>query len=163
MRWKFTLAVAAAVVLTGCADKPKTTAGEPTLQETQSWLHSFAADRGAGATYDGSGCSGAVTWWEANGIPYYTFSFSLKDLDPQSARSVQTVVSPPALQNMWRATAVTTNNLKKVAVYNHHTRQNEQDDSVIEGTVFRSAEGADRFAKALHHAIVLCGGKPLLF
>jgi hypothetical protein len=116
----------------------------------------------AGATYDGSGCSGTVTWLE-NGIPYYTFSFSLKDLDPPSARSVQTVVSPPALQNMWSATAVTTNNLKKVAVYNHHTRQNEQDDSVIEGTVFRSAEDADRFAKALHHAIGLCGGKPSLF
>jgi hypothetical protein len=64
---------------------------------------------------------------------------------------------------MWRATAVTTNNLKKVAVYNHHTKQNEQDDSVIEGIGFRSSEDADRFAKALRHAIVLCGGKPSPF
>jgi hypothetical protein len=152
-----------AVALAGCRGTPKETAGEPSLQETQAWMHSFAADRGAGATYEGSGCSGAVTWLETDGSLYYTFSFSLKDLDPESARSVQTVISPPALQNMWRATAVTTNNLKKVAVYNHHTKQNEQDDSVIEGIGFRSSEDADRFAKALRHAIVLCGGKPSPF
>jgi len=161
MRLKFTFAVAA-VVLAGCGDKPKTTASEPTLQETQAWMHSFAADRGAGSTYEGSGCSGAVTWLETDGSLYYTFSFSLKDLDPQSARSVQTVVSPPALANIWRATAVTTNNLKKVAVYNHQTNQHTQ-DSVIEGINFRTNEDADRFAKALRHAIVLCGGKPSPF
>jgi len=125
-------------------------------------MHSFAADRGAGATYDGSGCSGVVTWLETDSSLYYTFSFSFADLDPNTAKSVHTIISPPALQNMWRATAVTTNNLKKVAVYNYQTKQRVQ-DSVIEGISFRSDEDADRFAKALHHAIVLCGGKPSAF
>lgn len=153
--------VATAVMLSGCGTKTKTTAGEPSLEETQQWMHSFVVDRGAGGTYEGSSCSGAVTWLE-DGSPYYTFSFSFKDLDPNTAKSVQTVVSPPAIRNIWRATAVTTNNLKKVAVYNHQTKQSTQ-DSVIEGISFRSAEDADRFAKALHHTIVVCGGKPSPF
>lgn len=57
---------------------------------------------------------------------------------------------------------MTTNNLKKMGVYNHQTKQSEQ-DSVIEGITFTSAEDADRFAKALRHVIVLCGGKPSPF
>jgi len=136
-------------------------ATEPSLRETQEWMRSFVADRGASATFEGSGCSGAITWLD-EGSSYYTFSFSFGDLDPNTAKSVHTVVSPPALQNMWRATAVTTNNLKKVAVYNHQTKQSEL-DSVIEGIPFRSDEDADRFAKALRHAILLCGGKPSPF
>ena len=135
MRLKFILAIA--MVLVGCGNKAKTTAGQPSLQETQRWMHDFVADRGAGATYDGSGCSGVVTWLEKDGSPYYTFSFSFGDLDPNTATSVHTVVSPPVLQNMWRAMAVTTNNLKKIAVYNHQTEQHTQ-DSVIEGINFRS-------------------------
>jgi hypothetical protein len=154
-----------AVVITmlscGCKPTPKTIAGEPSLQETQTWMHSFAADRGSGATFEGSGCSATITWLE-NGGPYYTFSFSFQDLDPNSAKTVQTIVSPPALRNMWRATAVTTNNLKRVAVYNYESKQRVQ-DSVIEGIPFGSGEDADRFAKALRHATVLCGGKPSTF
>jgi hypothetical protein len=61
MRLKFTFAVATAVVLAGCGDKPKTTAGEPTLQETQVWMHDFVAARGFGGptfpTFEGSDCS----------------------------------------------------------------------------------------------------------
>lgn len=154
-------AVATAAMLTGCRDTPKTTAGEPSLQDTQTWMRSFAADRGAGATFEGSGCSGSITWVD-NGNPEYAFSFSFKDLDPNTAKSVHTIISPPALENMWRATAVTTNNLKKVAVYHYGTKEHTQ-DSVIEGIPFRTTEDADRFAKALHHAIVLCGGKPSAF
>ena len=154
-------AVATAMLSCGCKATPKTIAGEPSLQETQAWMRSFAADRASGATYDGSGCSATITWLY-NGGPQYTFSFSFEDLDPNSARAVQTVVSPPALRNMWRATAVTTNNLKKVAVYNYQNKQNEQDD-VIEGIPFSSKEDADRFAKALRNAVVLCGGKPSAF
>ena len=80
-------------------------------------MHSFAADRGAGAIYEGSGCSGTITW-STKDTEYYSFKFSFGDLDPKAAESVQTVISPPGLQNMWRAAAVTTTNLKKVAVYN---------------------------------------------
>src|ERR1700739_381554 len=76
--------------------------GEPNLDEAQAWMHSFVADRGAGATYEGSSCSGSITWLDG-GNPSYTFSFSLGDLDPSSAKSQHTVVSPPAMQNMWRA------------------------------------------------------------
>jgi hypothetical protein len=124
-------------------------------------MHSFVADRGTGATYEGSECSGTITWLEG-GNPNYTFSFSLSDLDPNTAKAHQTVVSPPALQNMWRATAVTTNNLQKVKVYNYHNQQNSQ-DTVIEGIPFYSSEDAERFAKALRHAIELCGGNPSAF
>ena len=161
MRLKFTFAVATAVVLAGCAHTRKTTAGEPGLQETQGWMNSFVADRGVGSTYAGGGCSGAVTWLK-NDSPYYTFSFSLGDLDSNTVTSVHAVVSPPALQNVWRVTAVTTNKLQKVAFDNHQTEQPTH-DSGIEGINFRSNEDADRFAKALRHAIVLCGGKPSAF
>ena len=161
MPLKFTFAVATAVVLAGCAYTRKTMAGEPSLQETQAWMNSFVAGRGAGATYAGGGCTGAVTWLE-NGSPYYTFSFSLGDLDPNTPSSVHTVVSPLALQNVWRVTAVTTNKLQRVAFDNHQTLQRTQ-DSGIEGINFRTNEDADRFAKALRHAIVLCGGKPSPF
>jgi hypothetical protein len=158
MRVEFAFAAAAAAaMLTGCDKR----ASEPSLQETQIWMHDFAADRGVGATFEGSDCSATITWLY-KGNPDITLSFSFGDLDPNSAKSVQTVVSPPALQNIWRATAATTNNLKKVTVYNHQIKQREQ-DSVIEGIPFRSSEDADRFAKALHHAIVLCGGKPSAF
>ena len=75
MRLKFSFAVAITVVLSGCGNKPQTATGEPGLQETQAWMNSFVANRGAGATYAGGSCSGAVTWSE-NGRPYYTFSFS---------------------------------------------------------------------------------------
>ena len=131
------------------------------VSETQAWMHSFVADRGPGATYEGSGCSGSVTWLDT-GSPYYTFSFSFGDLDPNTAKSVQTVVSPPAFRNVWRASAVTTSNLKKVKVYNHQTKETSQ-DTVIEGVSFNTSEDADRFAKALRHAIELCGEKPSPF
>jgi len=149
------------VLSCGCKPAPKTIAGEPSLQETQAWMHSFAADRGSGAAFEGNGCSATITWLD-NGSRYYTFSFSFDDLDPNSTRAVQTVASPPALRNMWRATAVTTNNLKKVDVYNYQTKQSVR-DSVIDGIPFSSNEDADRFAKALRHATVLCGGKPSAF
>ena len=149
------------VLFSGCKPASNLTPSEPSLQETQAWMQSFVADRGSGATYEGSGCSGSITWLD-NGTTNYTFSFSYGDLDPNTARSVQTVVSPPAVQDMWRATAVTTSNLKKVSVYNHQTNQHEQ-DSVIEGIPFRSSEDADRFAKALRHMIAVCGGKPSPF
>lgn len=152
-------AIIATLLFSGC--KPSSKTAEPTLQETQAWMHDFVADRSADSTFDGNGCSGTITW-SNDGRPYYLFSFSFKDLDPSTARSVQTIVSPPALQNIWRATAVTTNNLKKVDVYNYDTKQRVQ-DSVIEGISFRSSEDADRFAKALRHAIVLCVGKPSPF
>jgi hypothetical protein len=77
MRLKFTLAIA--MVLSGCGNKPKTTTGEPSLQETQAWMHDFVAERRPGATYEGSDCSGAITWLE-NGSPYLTFSFSFGGL-----------------------------------------------------------------------------------
>jgi hypothetical protein len=47
--------------------------------------------------------------------------------------------------------------LKKVEVYDNQTKQGTQDS--VEGIPFRTGEDADRFAKALRHAIVLCGGK----
>jgi hypothetical protein len=124
-------------------------------------MHNFVVDRVTGATFEGTGCSGSITWLDT-GNPYYTFSFSFGDLDPNIAESQQTVVSPPALQNVWRASAVTTNNLKRVKVYNYQTKENSQ-DSVIEGISFYSNEDAERFAKALRRAIVLCGGKPSTF
>jgi hypothetical protein len=156
-----TFAIALTVLLfSGCKPASKT-ADEPSLQETQAWIRTFVADRGAGATLEGSGCSATIIWLE-NGRPIYSFSFSFKDLDPNTARSVHSIISPPALYNMWRATAVTTNNLKKVAVYNYDSKETVQ-DSVIEGIPFRSSEDADRFAKALRHAIVLCDGKPSPF
>ena len=55
MRLKFTLAIA--MVLSGCGNKPKTTTGEPSLQETQAWMHDFVAERRPGATYEGSALS----------------------------------------------------------------------------------------------------------
>jgi hypothetical protein len=155
------LAAATAVVLAGCGNAAKTTASEPNLQETEAWMHDFVADRGTGATFEGSGCSGSITWLD-KGSPYYTFRFSFGDLDPNTAKSGQTVMSPPPALQMWRATAVTTNNLRKVDVYNHQTNQRTQ-DSVIEGIPFSSVDDANRFAKALRRAIVLCGGKPSAF
>jgi hypothetical protein len=154
-------ALVLALFLAGCKSGRNSGVDEPSVEETQKWMKSFVADRGRGATYAGNACSGSITWLD-KGSPYYTFSFSFRDLDPNTAKSVHTVVSPPALQNMWRATAVTTNNLKKVAVYNHQTKQSDQ-DSVIEGIPFSSSEDADRFAKALCRIITLCGGKPSPF
>ena len=57
------------------------------------------------------------------------------------------------------AKADTTNELKKVVVYNNQSREQQSWVEIL----FRSAEDADRFAKALRHAIVLCGGKPSAF
>lgn len=163
VRWvrQETLKVLATIILMtpGCNSATKTES-EPSLQETQTWMHSFVADRGSNATYDGRGCSGTITWPDSEG--YTTFSFSFKDLDPNTAKSVQTVVSPPALRNIWRATAVTTNNLKKVVVYDSHKKESTE-DTVIEGIPFLASEDAERFAKALRHMIVLCGGKPSAF
>ena len=152
--------ISASLLFYSCKPASKTVEGA-SLKETQAWMHSFAADRGDGATFEGSGCSAAITWLD-NGSPYLTFSFSFKDLDPNTARAIQTVVSPPALQNLWRATAVTTNNLKKVDVYNHNSDVRSR-DSVMAGITFHGKEDADRFAKALHNAILLCGGKPSAF
>jgi hypothetical protein len=147
------------VMFSGCNSASKIQS-EPSLQDTQTWMHSFVADRGSGATYEGKDCSGTITWPDKNGCT--SFSFSFKDLDPNTAKSVQTVVSPPALMNMWRATAVTTSNLKKVVVYDSHTKGSTQ-DTVIEGISFLTSEDAERFAKALRHMIVVCGGKPSPF
>ncbi len=152
--------MAIVVPLFGCKSSPKSPV-EPGLQETITWMHNFAADEGSGAVFDGNGCSAKITWL-FNDNPDQTFSFSFTDLDPNSARSVQTIISPPAAYNMWRATAVTTNNAKKVEVYSYRTKEREQ-DTVIEGIPFRNSDAADRFAKALHHAIDLCGGKPSAF
>ena len=134
----------------------------PTLAETISWMHNFADNRGAGANFSGNGCSGVVTWYKsasktADNVQL-TLSFSFKDLDPNSVHSVHSIISPPADRNMWRATATTTNNEKKVDVFNYGTKQHEQDD-VIEGIPFYSSEDATRFAKALRRAVTLCGGK----
>jgi hypothetical protein len=52
--------------------------------------------------------------------------------------------------------------LKKAKVYNHRTKETSQ-DAVIEGVSFNTSEDAERFAKALRHAIELCGGKPSPF
>jgi hypothetical protein len=138
----------------------------PTLAETVSWMHNFADDRGSGANFSGSGCSGVVTWYKTSSKTpdnvQFTFSFSFKDLDPNSVHSVHTIISPPADRNMWRATATTTNNEKKVDVFNYITQQHEQDD-VIEGIPFYSGEDAIRFAKALRRAVTLCGGKSSTF
>jgi hypothetical protein len=124
-------------------------------------MHSFVADRGAGATYEGSRCSGVVTWLKS-GRPYLTFSFSFGDLDPTAAAALETEVESSTPQNMWSATLITGNNLKKVAGYNHLTKQRTQ-DSRIKGISFRTYDDADRFAKALQHTILLCGGKPSPF
>jgi len=159
MRRAFAFAIVL-TLLSGCKPSPKTK-GEPSLHETQAWMRDFVADRGAGATFEGNDCSATITWLY-NGNPDQTFSFSFADLDPNTARSVQTIFSPPGLKNMWRATAVTTNNLKKVVVYDYQSKQRVQ-DTVIEGIPFMSSEDADRFAKALRHAIELCGGKPSSF
>lgn len=147
--------------LSGCKPATKSSNNGPSLRETQAWMHSFVAGRGTGATYEGSECSGTVTWLEG-GNPNYTFSFSFSDLDPNTAKSHQTVVSPPALQNMRRATVLATNNLQKVQVYDYHKKQSSQ-DTVIEGIPFYSSEDAERFADALRRAIELCGGKPSAF
>jgi hypothetical protein len=149
-------------LIAGCRASSDKTVEEPNLEETLAWMHSFSAAEGAGSTFDGTDCSASITWLDSNGSPTYVFRFSFKDLDPNSAKSVQTVVSPPGLQNMWRATAVTTNNLKKVAVYNYSSKLQVQ-DNVIEGIPFYRSEDAERFAKALRHAIVVCGGKPSPF
>jgi hypothetical protein len=151
-------AAAITLLLSGCGNTPKTTAGEPSLQETQRWMHDFVADRVAGATYEGRGCSGVVTWLK-NGSPYLTFSFSFEDLDPKAAASLETDVSSSTPHNMWSATLITANNLKTVEVYDHLTKQRTQDSS-IKGISFRTYEDADRFAKALRHAIVLAAGSP---
>lgn len=155
------LALLTPLFLSGCKPATKSSDNGPSLRETQAWMHSFVADRGAGATYEGSECSGTITWLEGTN-PNHTFSFSFSDLDPNTAKSHQTLVSPPVLQNMWRATAVTTNNLQKVNVYNYHTKQSSQ-DTVIEGIPFYSSEDAERFANALRRAIELCGGKASAF
>ena len=182
MRWKFTFAVATAVVLAGCGNKSKTTASEPnlqetqttpkttagkpslqakttagaqSLQETQTWMHDFVADRGfEGLTFEGKDCSAVINFSDEMGT---RVSFSFKDLDPNTATSVHVVVSRAG--NVFMAKADTTNELKKVVVHNG-LEQTQQ--SWVE-ILFRSAEDADRFAKPLRHAIVLCGGKPSPF
>ena len=184
MRWKFTFAVATAVVLAGCGNKPKTTASEPSLQETQAtpkttagkpslqaktttgaqslqetqaWMHDFVADQGFdGLTFEGKDCSAVINFSDEIGT---RVTFSFKDLDPNTATSVHVVVSRAVRRNVFMARAETTNELKKVVVHNglEQTLQ-----SWVE-ILFRSAEDADRFAKALRHAIVLCGGKPSAF
>ena len=57
------------------------------------------------------------------------------------------------------AKADTTDELKRVVVYSN-LEQTKQ--SWVE-ILFRSVEDADRFAKALQHTILLCGGKPSAF
>ena len=133
------LLVAIVVPLFGCKSSPKSPV-EPGLQETITWMHNFAADEGSGAVFDGNGCSAKITWL-FNDNPDQTFSFSFTDLDPILARSVQTIISPPAAYNMWRATAVTTNNAKKVEVYSYRTKEREQ-DTVIQGIPFRNSDAA---------------------
>ena len=184
MRWKFTLALAIAVELAGCGSKPKTTTGEPSfqepqatpktaagesslqakttagdqsLQETRAWMHDFVADQGFdGLTFEGKDCSAVINFSDEIGT---IVTFSFKDLDPNTATSVHVVVSRAALRNVFMAKADTTNELKKVVVYNSW----EQTQQSWVEILFRGAEDADRFAKALRHAIVLCGGKPSPF
>jgi hypothetical protein len=132
----------------------KTTPGEQSLQETQAWMHDFVADRGAGATYEGKDCSAVTNLSDEIGT---RVTFSFKDLDPNTATSVHVVVSRAG--NVFMAKADTTNELKKVVVHNN-LEQTQQ--SWVE-ILFRSAKDADRFAKALRRAIVLCGGKPSAF
>jgi len=191
MRLKFTFAVASAVVLAGCGNKPKATASEPSLQETQvtpkqrqgnevskklmreqrkqrqanqslqetqRWMHDFVADQGFdGLTFEGKDCSAVITFSDEIGT---SVSFSFKDLDPNTATSVYVEVARSAPRSVFMVKAETTNGLKKVVAYDSLSKQTQQ--SWVE-ILFRSAEDADRFAKALHHAIVLCGGKPSAF
>lgn len=92
--------VATAVALTGCGNAPKATAGEPSLQETQAWMHNFAAGRAYGftrngtsvqTTFEGAGCSTTMTWSitsaKDSSKTKETISFSLGDLDPNTAKA----------------------------------------------------------------------------
>src|SRR5215472_5358424 len=150
MRLKFAFAVATAVVLAGCGNKPKTTVGQQSLQETQRWLHDFVAAQGFdGLTFEGKDCSAVIKFSDEIGT---SVSFSFKDLDPNTATSVHVVVARSAPRDVFMVRADTTNGLKKVVVYD--SLSGEQIQSWVE-ILFRSAEDADRFAKALRHAIVL--------
>ena len=156
------------------------------LKDTLLWMHNFVADNGSQfvgqrnpdngscelgtpnceqrhdvSTFDSQGCSATVKWLVTlnyKDIGAHTYQFSLKDLDPKSVA----VVKDKPFQNA--VLVETTNSEKKVteSFIMPGSKTEESKHTWVE-LVFDSEDSAKRFAKALKHAVQLCGGKPSAF
>jgi hypothetical protein len=168
--------------------QPKT--AQANLNETLTWMHNFAADNASQTagqsstdnqrcelgtphcqirrdetTFDSQGCDATIRWsitFDYQDFGTYTFRVSLKNLDPNSV----TVVKDKPFEI--GVHAETTNSAKLVT----ETFSSPKGDESILRTpstrtwvelVFADQDYANRFAKALRHAIHLCGGKPSAF
>jgi hypothetical protein len=154
------------------------------LKDTLEWMHNFSADHatqltghGGGGdgickigtpncverfdstTFGSQGCSATLTWlitldgheWNKD-----IYQFSLKDLDPES------VTFGKSWPFLLAVHAETTNNEKKVYQVINGRVPTDGAQTFIE-VVFNYPDDGKRFAKALKHAIKLCGGKPSVF
>ena len=157
------------------------------LEDTLVWMDNFVADHGSQLTgqrntdkgacklgtpnceprhdvtiLDSHGCLATIKWSVAvnyKDFGTHTYHFSLKDLDPNSVASVkdnpfENAVAVETTNSEKKVTESLTLPGGKAEERNKHTR--------VE-LVFDNGDNARRFAKALKHAIQLCGGKPSAF
>lgn len=169
------------------AQQPTTT--QPSLKETLTWMHNFAADNASQVigqstennqdcklgtsncqqrhdetTFDSQGCDATIKWsitFDYKDHGTYTHKVSLKNLDPNSVKIVKDRPFEIAVL------AETINNEKLItqsfAPPKESTLGTSTQTQAFVELVFSSQEYANRFAKALRLAIRLCGGKPSAF
>lgn len=133
------------------------TSKQLSLSETEQWMENATASysiwKAKGETLNAKwsfdGCKVVIKGFSNSGIqPDSVVAFSLSDLDPQAIK----VLSDGVLFE-------TTNNADKVVV-------NPQGGGLkVDGWIanLNSQEHAQRFGKALRHAIKLCGGQKSTF
>ena len=165
---------------------------QPTLKETLTWMHNFADDNASQTvgqsstgnqrcelgtpncqnrhdetTFDSQGCDATVRWsisLDYKDLGTYTHRVSLKNLDPNSVSVIKDRPFDIAVM-------VETTNSERLVAEEFFPPKDKQTTSVprepktqtFVELVFPDQDYANRFAKALRHAIHLCGGKPSAF
>jgi hypothetical protein len=135
------------------------TSKQPSLSETEQWMEnatgSYSIWKYEGETLNAKwsfdGCKVVIKHFSNSGIqPDTVVAFSLSDLDPQAVK----VLSDGVLFE-------TTNNADKVVLNPQYSGGGTKLDGWIAN--LNSKEHAQRFGKALRHAIELCGGQKSTF
>ena len=166
------------------AESAPTARNDATLGETLQWLSGASeAESGDGNNHhtfesdDNDSCSVAITETRAEASPDYwiKLSFSLGDIDPEDIHVSNLAEGwPPGLQvgkafaGKYAVNFHTTNYAKKIISRLHWHPSSESPPREITGPVsdyiYYTNDGfAPKFAKALKHAVELCGGKPSSF
>jgi hypothetical protein len=140
-------------------------ASGPSLADTLEWLHrsslaeSLEPINGTHIDFESSGCSVEVTEYrEQAGAGFWIKNrFSLADIDRMSV----TIDHDSTFKDFVGVYIYTTNDRDKIL----HTSNSLPADGLMvnEYYFFTPSEYAPRFAKALKHAVQLCGGKPSAF